>query len=60
MCRDRKFCKLRVIAQTNIRFKHYFYFKDFIPEILCSKLFINFNPEAAQLATLARPTDISK
>ena len=42
-----KFCKLRVIFQTNNRLRNYFRFKDFI----------NFRAEAAQLPTLVRPTN---
>ena len=54
-----KFCKRRVIIQTNNRRKNYFRFKDFVPEALRSSL-IYFRAEAAQPPTLVRPIDISK
>ena len=37
-----KFCKLRVIFQTNNRLKNYFRFKDFVPETLQSSLIYKF------------------
>ena len=38
-----KFCKLRVIFQTNNRLKNYFRFKDFVPERLRSSLIYKFS-----------------
>ena len=38
-----KFCKLRVIFQTNNRLKNYFHFKDFVPETLRSSLIYKFS-----------------
>ena len=38
-----KFCKLRVIFQTNNRLENYFCFKDFIPETLRSSLIYKFS-----------------
>ena len=32
MNKHMKFCKLRVIFQTNNRLRNYFHFKDFVPE----------------------------
>ena len=37
-----KFCKLRVIFQTNNRLKNYFCFKDFVPKALRSSLIHKF------------------
>ena len=37
-----KFCKLRVIFQTNNRLKNYFRFKDSVPETLRSNLIFKF------------------
>ena len=38
-----KFCKLRVIFQTNNRLKNYFRFKDSVPETLRSNLIYKFS-----------------
>ena len=38
MNKHMKFCKLRVIFQTNNRLRNYFRFKDFVPETLRSSL----------------------
>ena len=42
MNKHMKFCKLRVIFQTNNRLKNYFCFKDFVPEKLLSSFIYNF------------------
>ena len=42
MIKHMKFCKLRVIFQTNIRFKNYFRFKDSVLETLQSNLIYKF------------------
>ena len=55
-----KFCKLRVIFQTNSRLRNYFSFKDSVPEILRSSLFINSRAQPAQHPKLVRPIDTSK
>ena len=38
-----KFCKLRVIFQTNNRLRNYFHFKDSVPETLQSNLIYKFS-----------------
>ena len=43
MNKDMKFCKVRVIFQTNYRLKNYFSFKDFAPETLRSSLIYKFS-----------------
>ena len=43
MSKHMKFCKLRVIYQTNNRLKNYFPFKDFVPETLRSSLIYKFS-----------------
>ena len=43
MNKHMKFCKLRVIFQTNNRLKNYFRFKDSVPEILRSNLVYKFS-----------------
>ena len=43
MSKHMKFCKLRVIFQTNNRLKNYFRFKDFVPEALRSNLIYKFS-----------------
>ena len=43
MSKHMKFCKLRVIFQTNNRLKNYFRFKDFVPEALRSSLIYTFS-----------------
>ena len=60
MSKHMKFCKLRVIFQTNNRLKNYFRFKDFVPKHYGQVLFINFRAVAAQPLKLVRPIDISK
>ena len=42
MIKHMKFCKLRVIFQTNIRLKNYFRFKDSVLETLQSNLIYKF------------------
>ena len=42
MSKHMKFCKLRVIFQTNNRLKNYFRFKDFVPKTLRSSLIYKF------------------
>ena len=42
MSKYMKFCKLRVIFQTNNKLKNYFHFKDFVPETLPSSLIYKF------------------
>ena len=42
MIKHMKFCKLRVIFQTNIRLKNYFCFKDSVLETLQSNLIYKF------------------
>ena len=42
MNKYRKFCKLRVIFQTNNRLRNYVRYKDFVPETLCSSLICKF------------------
>ena len=42
MSKHMKFCKLRVIFQTNNRLKNYFCLKDFVPEALRSSLIYKF------------------
>ena len=43
MNKHMKFCKLRVIFQTNNRLQNYFCFKDSVPETLRSKLIYKFS-----------------
>ena len=43
MSKHMKFCKLRVIYQTNNRLKNYFPFKDFVPKTLRSSLIYKFS-----------------
>ena len=43
MDKHMKFCKLRVIFQTNNRLRYYFCFKDFVPETLRSSLVYKFS-----------------
>ena len=43
MIKHIKFCKLRVIFQTNNKLKNYFRFKDFVPETLWSSLIHKFS-----------------
>ena len=43
MNKHMKFCKLRVIFQTNNRLKNYFGFKDSVPETLRSSLIYKFS-----------------
>ena len=43
MNKDMKFCKLRVIFQTNNRLKNNYHFKDSVPEILWSNLIYKFS-----------------
>ena len=43
MSKYMKFCKLRVIFQTNNRLKNYFCYKDFVPETLRSSLICKFS-----------------
>ena len=43
MSKHMKFCKLRVIFQTNNRLKNYFRFKDIVPEALRSSLIYKFS-----------------
>ena len=43
MSKHMKFCKLRVIFQTNNRPKNYFRFKDFVPETSRSNLIYKFS-----------------
>ena len=43
MNKHMKFCKLRVIFQTNNRLKNYFRFKDSVPETLRSSLIYKFS-----------------
>ena len=38
-----KFCKLKVIFETNNRLRNYFCFKDFVPETLRSSLIYKFS-----------------
>ena len=55
-----KFCKLRVILQTNNRFRNYFRFKDSIHETLRSNLIYKFSGGSCTVPTLVRPIDTSK
>ena len=43
MNKHMKFCKLRVIFQTNNRLRNYFRFKDSVPETLQSNLIYKFS-----------------
>ena len=43
MNKHMKFCKLRVIFQTNNKLKNYFHFKDSVPETLRSSLICKFS-----------------
>ena len=46
MNKHMNFCKLRVIFQTNNRIKNYFYFKEFVPETLRSRLIYKISWES--------------
>ena len=60
MNKQMKFCKLRVIFQTNNRLKNYFRLKDSVSETLRSNLIYKFSCGAPQPPTMVRPIDTSK
>ena len=62
MNKHMKFCKLRVIFQTNNRLRNYFRFKDFVPESLRSSLIYKFSCGSYTVIspTLVIPKDTSK